>query len=115
MVTWWQKICDDSYVESNYKGRKRLVLVTYDVTDNKRRNKLFKALKGFGIPVQKSVFECMLDDEAYTKLIRKAPHFINTGVDSLRIYRLSKRSDTLNWGTVGAHISEEEEEDFWVL
>ncbi|EKV01089.1 CRISPR-associated protein, Cas2 family [Leptolyngbya sp. PCC 7375] len=37
-----------------------LVLVVYDITDDKRRNKLATFLEGYGRRVQYSVFECFL-------------------------------------------------------
>ena len=37
-----------------------LVLVVYDIPDNKRRNKLATFLEGYGRRVQWSVFECYL-------------------------------------------------------
>jgi CRISPR-associated protein Cas2 len=40
-----------------------LVLVTYDISDNKRRTKLATFLEGYGRRVQKSVFECWLTDK----------------------------------------------------
>jgi len=64
-----------------------LVTVCYDVSDDARRTRIFKRLKGFGWPVQKSVFECDLDDddiarmeEVLRKLVAKE--------DLVRIYRL---------------------------
>jgi len=41
-----------------------LVLVTYDISDNKRRTKLATFLEGYGRRVQKSVFECFLTQAA---------------------------------------------------
>ena len=36
------------------------VVVSYDISDTKRRNRLHRALKNFGVRVQYSVFECVL-------------------------------------------------------
>ena len=43
-------------------------LIAYDISDNKRRRKLFKLLKGYGYNIQKSVFEVPLNDQ---KIIQK--------------------------------------------
>lgn len=40
-----------------------LVLVIYDIPDDKRRNKLATFLEGYGRRVQKSAFECFLSLE----------------------------------------------------
>ena len=37
------------------------LLVAYDISDNRRRNRLHRLLRGFGEPVQKSVFICWVD------------------------------------------------------
>jgi len=39
-----------------------LIVVSYDIPDDRRRLQLSKALKDFGKRVQWSVFECHLDD-----------------------------------------------------
>lgn len=39
---------------------RNMYLVSYDVTENKRRTKVFKKLKGRGEAVQFSVFRCFL-------------------------------------------------------
>jgi len=36
------------------------LLITYDISDNKKRKKLYQFLNGYGIPLQKSVFLCTL-------------------------------------------------------
>ena len=45
-----------------------LVVVVYDVPDDKRRLKLSKLLEGYGRRVQFSVFECFLTLEEMRKL-----------------------------------------------
>ncbi len=45
----------------------RRYVVSYDISDDKRRQKVFKALHGFGDHVQYSVFMCELSD---TDLVR---------------------------------------------
>ena len=37
------------------------VYVAYDISENRRRNRLHRLLRGFGEPVQKSIFLCWLD------------------------------------------------------
>ena len=64
------------------------IVVAYDITDDHRRTRLFKRLKGFGTPVQYSVFECLIDDQqpkAMQTMMRKT---IDTKQDGVRYYRL---------------------------
>lgn len=48
--------------------QKSLILVIYDITDNKRRSKLVKILESYGFRVQKSAFEARLSDKQYRNL-----------------------------------------------
>jgi CRISPR-associated protein Cas2 len=41
---------------------RRNYIVTYDIRDPKRLNRVFRKCKGFGIHLQYSVFECDLSD-----------------------------------------------------
>jgi len=41
---------------------RKLIIVTYDISDAKRLRKVFKAMKGFGQHLQLSVFRCDLTD-----------------------------------------------------
>jgi CRISPR-associated protein Cas2 len=79
--------------------RKYLVVVIYDVVDNRRRAKLSKYLKSFGYRVQKSAFECILDLKTYKKLTKGIKKYINSE-DLLRIYRMAGNTDVQVWGNV---------------
>lgn len=79
---------------------KYLVVVIYDIVDDKRRNKLSKYLQSYGIRVQKSCFECLLDLKLYNKLIKQLPKFISSE-DLLRVYRLTGTMEVITWGVIG--------------
>jgi len=68
------------------------IVVAYDITDDKRRNKIFKEMKSWGERVQYSVFECVLNEEQITKMIDKLKRKIDFKVDSIRIYFLDNNS-----------------------
>lgn len=86
--------------------RKYLIVVIYDISDNKRRVAFAKYLKGYGVRVQKSAFECILPNAKYEKLIKGIPHFIEKD-DLIRVYKLTSNADIRVWGTVD--LLEEEE------
>ena len=70
-----------------------LVLITYDVnTENpagkKRLRKVAKLCERYGIRVQNSVFECLLDAAQYAMLKARLTALIDEQIDSLRFYRL---------------------------
>ena len=69
------------------------VLVTYDVaTDNaegrRRLRRVAQVCKNYGQRVQKSVFECLVNQIQYEQLVRDLVHNIDEKEDNLRIYRL---------------------------
>ncbi|MBU1054413.1 MAG: CRISPR-associated endonuclease Cas2 [Proteobacteria bacterium] len=63
-------------------------LVSYDITDDRRRTRLAKALKDYGGRVQYSVFECLLNQELLDKMINRIDAIIDETEDSVRIYGL---------------------------
>lgn len=65
-----------------------LVVVSYDIVDDKRRNKVHKALHNFGTRVQYSVFECELDDATHKRMQGQLGRLINKKEDSIRYYVL---------------------------
>lgn len=70
-----------------------LVLITYDVNtqDSKGKKRLRKVSKicvDYGVRVQNSVFECVVDSAQYRVLKHKLINEIDKGKDSLRFYNL---------------------------
>jgi CRISPR-associated protein Cas2 len=65
-----------------------LVVVTYDIPNDKRRTQLAKALEDFGDRVQFSVFECLLEPPDIEGLAHTITNIINPNEDAVRIYRL---------------------------
>ena len=45
--------------------RRYIVLVIYDITENKRRNRMVKCLERYGVRVQRSAFEAFLTKKKY--------------------------------------------------
>ena len=70
-----------------------LVLITYDVStaDNAGRKRLRRVAKqcvNYGVRVQNSVFECILDPAQCRLLKQKLTEIIDADTDSLRFYYL---------------------------
>ena len=63
-----------------------LVLVTYDIPDNKRRKKLSDFLERYGRRVQRSVFECFLSLGEMKKLHGQLAKRILPSEDDVRLY-----------------------------
>nr|WP_320012219.1 CRISPR-associated endonuclease Cas2 [uncultured Desulfobulbus sp.] len=68
-----------------------MYLICFDISDNRVRYRVVKALKGHGTRVQKSVFECPnLNEHRFLLLQQKMEELIDHGSDSVRYYRLCK-------------------------
>ncbi len=70
------------------------VLVAYDVSTTtpegeRRLRRVAQTCVNFGQRVQKSVFECSVNDMQYESLKRELLALIDERVDSLRFYRLA--------------------------
>ena len=63
-------------------------LVSYDIPDDRRRTRLAKLLKDYGGRVQYSVFECLLDQELFDKMVNRIEAVVTESEDSVRIYGL---------------------------
>ncbi len=74
------------------------ILVTYDVSTEssagrKRLRKVAQTCKDFGQRVQKSVFECAVNEIQYEEVIRRLLNIIKKEEDSLRVYRLTEPAE----------------------
>ena len=67
-----------------------LYLISYDISDDDRRHRVYEALKDFGRRVQFSVFECEMDDAGLRELSDRIDLEIDGNTDSCRFYRLCK-------------------------
>jgi len=68
-----------------------IVLLTYDISDNRTRACFHRYLKEYGINSQKSVFECLLDQAGIRDVISRATALIDPETDSVRLYRICSR------------------------
>jgi CRISPR-associated protein Cas2 len=65
------------------------ILVCFDITENKIRYRVVKALKKYGVRVQKSVFECpSLTEAGYMRMRSEVADVLDHEVDTVRYYHL---------------------------
>ncbi|MCX7812499.1 CRISPR-associated endonuclease Cas2 [Pseudothermotoga sp.] len=67
-----------------------LFVVSYDVTDDKRRKELSDYLESYGVRVQYSVFETELAESQLDQLVRGIKKRIKPEEDTVRIYPITK-------------------------
>jgi len=63
-----------------------LYLIAYDISSDKRRTQVHKALSGFGQWTQYSLFECFLTEKQYLQLRQRLDKILEAGQDSVRFY-----------------------------
>lgn len=84
-------------LEQNIK-RKWLVVVIYDVPDDKRRKALHDFLESYGVRIQKSAFECKIDAWQYKSLVEQLNLMIDPEVELVKLYKLNDSIEVLSWG-----------------
>jgi CRISPR-associated protein Cas2 len=67
------------------------VVVSYDISDDKRRLKVMKTLEGFGKRAQYSVFECRLKRQDLKRLHKRLQALIRKEEDDVRFYLLCEQ------------------------
>ena len=93
---------------------KHFIVVTYDLTNNKRRTKLHKLLQDFGTPVQYSVFECLLEPKEVEQMKRRVRRVIKPRLDQVRYYHLCATCQG-RIETTAASVEVVKEADVWVV
>lgn len=68
-------------------------VISYDISSDKRRNRIVKILEGYGYRVQYSVFECDLTPKMMGTLRRRLKPYVRAEQnESVRIYPLHQDS-----------------------
>ena len=62
------------------------IIIAYDIPEDKTRAKVYKALMGFGTPVQKSVFEAIVTPGQLIRMKSEVMQLIDPAVDQVRYY-----------------------------
>lgn len=67
---------------------KHFYVVTYDISDTKRRNKVMEIMESVGTRMNYSVFECMLTNIQYNNLLKRLSRIVVAREDWINIYPL---------------------------
>ena len=91
----------ERYFEPEVERRsvKALVVIIYDISDQKQRNRMVKYLEGFGHRVQKSAFESWLDARQFSKLCSSMDRLVQPE-DQVRIYWIQGADNVYTWGNL---------------
>lgn len=68
-------------------------LICYDIVNDRRRDRVSHLLEGYGLRVQKSIFECVLNPDQHELLQKRlqTKRYINPQEDQIRFYPMSPR------------------------
>lgn len=67
---------------------KQFIVVSYDISDDRRRTRVCHLLKDYGQRVQYSVFECQLRPKDFKRLRERLRPLLDLAEDDVRFYRL---------------------------
>jgi CRISPR-associated protein Cas2 len=79
-----------AYVPSEREVSDMLRLVAYDIADPKRLRLVAKACQDYGVRVEKSVFECDLDERDFAALWRELNEAIDPEQDAIIAYQICR-------------------------
>jgi CRISPR-associated protein Cas2 len=98
---------NNPFIHETRSSRKTFVVVAYDIADDKRRALLHRRLKAFGLAVQYSVFECLLNREQIQKMKTMIQGIIKTKAgDRVRYYYLCESCRSRIQATDAVHRHE---------
>jgi len=83
-------------------------LISYDVSDNKKRNKVAKILEEYGRRVQYSVFYCQLNKKVLFDLLSRISKIIDRDSDSILAIMLPQGWEKYMVGTLKNDLPEDE-------
>ncbi len=72
-----------------------MLVICYDIADDRRRNRVARLLEGHGERVQESVFECHLDAARVRQLKAAVDAAIDPHADRVRYYSLCRKDVAL--------------------
>ncbi len=78
--------------------KRDLYIIAYDITDERRLNRVRYFLKGYSTGGQKSVYECFLTEAEVKFIISNLKRMIFESSDRVHIFRLDGRSRTHTLG-----------------
>lgn len=88
------------------EDKRVLVLIIYDIVDNKKRLRLAKYLQGYGFRIQKSAFEALLKENLYDKMVAGLRGFASE-IDSIRVYKIIGKKQIKNFGYTVSYAQED--------
>lgn len=74
-----------------------LYIVAYDISSNRRGQRVYKVMRGFGDHLQYSVFRCVLSDIQLARMKARLLDVINQEEDQVLIIPLGSAASKRSW------------------
>lgn len=78
----------------------KLWLVCYDISDDKRRTRIYKTLRGYGDHLQYSVFRCALSPMRLARLRAALEELVKPSEDQVLFVMLGVADSHRSWRTI---------------
>jgi CRISPR-associated protein Cas2 len=65
-----------------------LYVICYDISEDKTRTMVSDRLLNFGVRIQESVFECLLDEELFGRMLGEVDKAPLEATDRVRVYKV---------------------------
>jgi CRISPR-associated protein Cas2 len=89
---WWHTAFPVVPYEGSAPGAgEMLTIVAYDITDDKRLRRVARVCEDYGIRVQYSIFECLLEEDEFTDFWLKLLEEIDEDEDRVVAYKIDAR------------------------
>ena len=80
------------------KSKSKPYLITYDICEKRRLQRVHRLLKGRAIAMQYSVFIAVMSESDRDELIEKLTQLIDEKQDDIRLYPLPQQPKWYAWG-----------------
>ncbi len=67
-------------------------MIAYDISDEKRLNRVRHLLKGYSTGGQKSVYECFLTEAELDSIVEELTYLIDERFDRVHIFQVERRA-----------------------
>lgn len=67
--------------------KRQKYIIAYDIVNNRRRRKIAQLLEAHGTRMNRSVFECILDNNSFTDLLKRLERLVKKSEDSVLLYQ----------------------------
>lgn len=92
MPDWWNSLLPEQPHADPPGARLMLRLIAYDIAHPRRLRRVADACLDFGVRLQKSVFECWLDDARFDELWARLKTEMKQDEDFVIAYTLDERA-----------------------